>query len=69
MVTDFRSAPYLSAYSCTIIPPMETPMRWKSVMPSSSTSAFASSASSSEVYGPAGLEVAPTPRLSKVRTR
>src|SRR4051812_25176478 len=38
-------------------------------MPSSSTRAFASSARSSAVYGPAGFDVAPTPRLSKVSTR
>ena len=38
-------------------------------MPSESTSAFASSASIRLEYGPAGLELAPMPRLSNLSTR
>ena len=38
-------------------------------MPSWSTSALASSASIRLVYGPAGLELAPMPRLSNRSTR
>jgi hypothetical protein len=68
-VSEARSGSCLSAYSWAIMPPIETPIRWNRSMPSASTSAFVSSASSSDVYGPAGLLVAPTPRLSNVSTR
>src|SRR5258708_3402229 len=68
-VTERRSSGYASAYSWAIMPPMETPIRWKSVNPSESTTALASSASSLLVYGPAGLELAPMPLLSMRSTR
>ena len=40
----FRSDPWLIAYSCAIIPPIDVPRRWKPEMPSESTSALVSSA-------------------------
>ena len=42
------------AYSWAIMPPIDMPIRWKPLMPRSSTSAFASSASMRLVYGPGG---------------
>ena len=51
------------------MPPIEMPIMWKSERPSSSTSAFVSSAKSRVVYGPGGAELEPTPRLSNRSTR
>ena len=43
------------AYSSAIMPPMDTPIRWKPLKPSLSTSALASSASMLRGVGPGGL--------------
>ncbi len=50
------------------MPPIETPMRWNLEIDRVVTTALASKARRAAVYGPAGQEVSPIPRLSKVRT-
>ena len=49
---------------CAIIPPIETPSRWNRSSPSASTRPVRSPAIAAVVYGPAGADDSPTPRLS-----
>src|SRR5437870_5219418 len=59
----------LSASSWAIMPPIDTPTTWARVIPTASRRPAVSSAMSCMVYGPGGLELRPTPRLSKVIVR
>src|SRR6185312_2972342 len=63
-VTERRSSGYASANSWAIMPPIDTPTMSTFVIPRLSMSAFVSCANWRVVYGPAGAELEPTPRLS-----